>query len=200
MTQFLSLDAIRTLGLYDDLCRLFRRAGMLDFLERRDVTYPCLILEFLVTIMRVEDIFTFRFRDMEYTLSCRDMSSVFGCLHGPALPEYVELSVEGCAQLWMDVTAGTLDKKGGLLKEITHPILRLAHRMLAIPFYGQENSSKISHQGISVLHALCTSGAHLPVWPMLFFHTCHKIRMATSGPICLGGMITMIASSCRCGL
>ena len=28
VTQFLSLDAIRSLGLYDDLCRLFRRAGM----------------------------------------------------------------------------------------------------------------------------------------------------------------------------
>ena len=40
---------------------------------------------------------------------------------------------------------------------------------------------------------MCTSGAPLPVWPMLFFHTWHKIRMATSGPICLGGMITMIA-------
>jgi len=136
VTQFLSLDAIRSLGLYDDLCRLFRRAGMLDFIERRDVTYPCLVLEFLVTIMRFEDMFTFRFCDMEYTLSCRDMSSVFGCVHGPAVPEYVELSVEGCAQFWMDVTAGTLDKKGGYSKEITHPILRLAHRMLAIPFYG----------------------------------------------------------------
>ena len=44
-----------------------------------------------------------------------------------------------------------------------------------------------------MLHAMCTLGATLPVWPMLFFHTCHNIRMASSGPIYLGGMITMIA-------
>ncbi len=128
------MDALRRLGLYDDVHRLFRRSGMAKLLDKSDFTYRCLVMEFLVTVRCSKDKFKFRLLNEKYTMTCDEMSLAFGCTPVPPEPTLVELSAEQCAHFWLDVTRVRLPTAGGYFRSIRHPVLRIAQRILAMPF------------------------------------------------------------------
>ncbi len=103
-TPFVSMDALRPLGLYDIVRRFFQRSGMLDLLEKCDLTYYRLVIEFLVTVIVKNDKYKFRLLNEKYTMTSREMSIAFGCRPVPSEPVFAELSDEECAHFWLDVT------------------------------------------------------------------------------------------------
>ncbi len=58
-THFVPMNVLAQLGLDDIMRQFFQRSGMLDFLEKNDYTYRCLVLEFLTTIEFKNDKFRF---------------------------------------------------------------------------------------------------------------------------------------------
>ena len=93
---------------------------------------------------------------------------------------------------WGDVTGRGFRGGKEYNYHLTHPPLRLAHKVLAMCFFGQGEVNKVSQEDLNYLWTLSQECELIPDWAGIFISNCHKARTNDKGKISMGGMISLL--------
>lgn len=203
-TKFADIPALRSLGLLDGVRALFHSLGWADFLFCEANTYSRLTLEFLSSFrMPTATSIAFRLFNVERHLTFTELNNIFGWrtdgVIGPT-DKYPREFNE--SSFWRSITGlPTYNSRLAKASHIKHPCLRLAHRIVACTLFSRWETGTVSHSELFVLWAMTrpfssnqdsASSVSLNTAAWLA-NKLLKVSESSSGDICCGGLITLIA-------
>ena len=196
-TKFFHEMTLEDLGLLNCTEAMLAHAGLGNFLYLAAPTHANMTVEFLTTLWfwpeegfleRIE----FSYRKRKYVMTADQLRGALG-ITAPPSPNWNPKAITYLHHKWWgDVTGRGF--RGG--KEynyfFTHPPLHLAHKVLAMSFFGHGEVNKVSAEDLKYLMTLSQECEIIPDWAGAFIASCHKARTADKGKISMGGMVTLI--------
>lgn len=200
------MDTLQTLGLLGPVSALLEHGGLGDFVEVSAPTYPALVREFLATLdVRSDGDIRFRMMGREFLETKDTLARAFGITRRWTSAWQSAMSTPPPTETWTLATGLPEGYEGGDYDYlITHPALRLCHRVLSPAFYGMVDPRRVSMRGWVGLYCLTPESTVTPDWVGIFLESCTDMLrqgcQAHPRTISFGGMITLIAYRLRVDL
>jgi len=190
------------LGLSEDVHRLLNKIGLLDFMLRTTPTYERITLEFLSTVEyevhtdwernlpMCTGAITFQLFQMEHRLMLEELGAILGIpVDGPGkLPSDFKPD-----RFWTKITGTEYIAKDAKASQIHNPCFRYVQKCLAYSMFGRGDSQGVISQTELFFMSSMISETPVNVAAFVAAHL-SKVGKAVSGDICVGGIITQIAT------
>ena len=102
-------------------------------------------------------------------------------------------SAQESSLFWKDISGVNTSFHGNFATYITHPCLRLAHRLTASFISSFNDLERVSRRDICHLWAMMDVAIGMPDWVELFLDSCETARWYRQGPLRMGGFVSLIA-------
>lgn len=204
-TKFFDEEALAELGLAEPVETLLTHGGLGGFADLHAPTYPALVREFLATLEIDDGAIEFRLLGRRFQSSKATLGRALGVTLCWSNNWQRAQHRPPPAATW-ELATGQPAKKGGgnYNYSITHPALRLCHKVLNNTFFGQVEINKVSMKAWAWLYCLTPEAEIVPDWVQLFLETCLELlqegAQRTTRTIAFGGLLTLIARRYRLDL
>ncbi|CAI9294645.1 unnamed protein product [Lactuca saligna] len=167
-TKFVCKPALISLGVLEGVTQLFRNIGWENLLNLLAYTYGLPTREFLADSLP---------------------SSNTSTIHDVVPAEFNHET------FWMEITRGIFSCVGrGKATSIIHPCLRIAYRILVCMVFARKEAGQVTKNELLFLWCMTRhERPPIPDFASFFFHKCTHMRSKTSGDICIGGFVTLLA-------
>ncbi|KAJ9544667.1 hypothetical protein OSB04_024374 [Centaurea solstitialis] len=207
-TKFCNSDALHALGISESVTELFKKLEWENLLNLEAATYTPLTLEFLSTLSvdRLDGIH-FRMFNVERYLTDEQLLDIFGFRrpsisrrHGTFCPTDRIAPYFHATSFWRALTGSNeeFDSRHARACLIRHPVMRLAQRILSSTLFARTDTGIVPKYELYVLWAMTDPvGIHDQYYPnglKCILDKFSRTQESSSGEICIGGLITLIAT------
>ncbi|CAI9265571.1 unnamed protein product [Lactuca saligna] len=195
--KFAHVPTLKELHVYNQVKTLFRNIGWHGLLRVHEFSYKVPTAEFLSSVYLDHGIVYFRLMNQDYEISLDQINAIVGAptenTFGPTDP------IQGYYDMtwWTQLTqlhpyVSSADKASSLI----HPMIKVAHRIIASLVAPREERSTISALELKILYAMTHPENNLiPHYGRFLCHKLIRLSASRSGKIVCGGIVSMLAKS-----
>ncbi|CAI9297829.1 unnamed protein product [Lactuca saligna] len=195
--KFAHVPSLKELHVYNQVKTLFRNIGWHNLLRVHELSYKVPTAEFLSSVYLDHGILYFHLMNQDYEISLDQISAIVGAptenTFGPTNP------IQGYFDMtwWTQLTQlHPYVSSAAKASSLIHPVIKVAHRIIASLVAPREERSTISALELKILYVMTHPENNLIPYYGRFL--CYKlIRLSTSqlGKIVCGGIASMLAKS-----
>ncbi|KAL4570292.1 hypothetical protein LXL04_025944 [Taraxacum kok-saghyz] len=196
MQKFAHIPTLRDLYIYRQIRTMFRNIGWGNLLDVCEYSYKRPTLEFLSSANLDHGILQFRMMNQTYQINEDEICELIGAptenAFGPndSVPDYEPLA------FWTQITGqANYDASRARASHIIHPLLRVAHRIIASVIYPRDERSTVNSGELKLLYCMTHPSDRRPHFGSWLSHKLALISGYSSGTIMCGGIVTFLARS-----
>ena len=196
-TRFCDTDALDELGILEGVRTLFRNIGWAGILEIYNAYYERPTVEFLSSVYLAEGGMHFRLMNQNCHITYDEICHIIEApTENTFGPDIDHLDGYNPATFWNRITR----QQSYVPKEcksamIIHPVLRIAHRILASVMFPRPETSTVSSPELLLLWCMTQNLAIKPNFGVYLARRLSSISPDTRGIICIGGLVTILAGA-----
>ncbi|KAL4570143.1 hypothetical protein LXL04_025794 [Taraxacum kok-saghyz] len=194
--KFCNKSSLIDIHISSQIQRLFQNIGWENLLDGLWSSYRKPTLEFLSSVNLDHGVLQFRVMNQTYEINEDEICAIIGAptenAFGPndSVPDYESLA------FWIQITGQpNYDASRARASHIIHPVLRVAHRIIASIIYPRDERSTVNSGELKLLYCMTHPSARRPHFGSWLSHKLAIIGGQSSGTIMCGGVITMLMCS-----
>ncbi|KAI3515814.1 hypothetical protein L1887_14719 [Cichorium endivia] len=198
-TKFMHADSFQTLGVLGGVFALFQNIGWGLFLNLHAYTFETPTREFLSSFERNDNErrVTFRLQGVPLSLAYDDMNRIMGTptenISTPTNPNFEDFDED---DFWFSISGKeSYSSSRSKATDIIHPCIRLAHRILVCTIFAHKEVGQVGKWELYFLWCMTRAVPPIPDFASFFLQKCISVMNEPSGQICIGGLITILATS-----
>ncbi|KAI3737147.1 hypothetical protein L2E82_27142 [Cichorium intybus] len=201
--KFAHPDSLRDMFVFDGVQTLFNNIGWTNILNIHAPSYTRPPQEILSSLNYADDILSFRLNNHTYRIHADQISE----LVGQDLSRTVDIykvkphSKYDPSNIWGAITdQDDYSPSAAKASSIIHPVLRVAHRILASIIFPREERSTVNSLELRLLYHMAANSKSKPHFGKCIGHRLLETARSTRGQIHCGGILTLIVQSPALGL
>ncbi|CAI9296603.1 unnamed protein product [Lactuca saligna] len=195
--KFAHVPTLKELHVYNQVKTLFRNIGWHGLLRVHELSYKVPTAEFLSSVYLDHGILYFRLMNQDYEISLDQINAIVGAptenTFGPTDP------IQGYYDMtwWTQLTQlHPYVSSAAKASSLIHPVIKVAHRIIASLVAPREERSTISALELKILYAMTHPENNLiPHYGRFLCHKLIRLSASRSGKIVCGGIVSMLAKS-----
>ncbi|KAL4565065.1 hypothetical protein LXL04_029147 [Taraxacum kok-saghyz] len=194
--KFCNKTSLIDMHISTQIQRLFQNIGWENLLDAMYSSYRKPTLEFLSSVNLDHGVLQFRVMNQTYEINEDEICGIIDAptdnAFGPndSVPDYNPLA------FWIQITGQTnYDASRARASHIIHPVLRIAHRIVASIIYPRDERSTVNSGELKLLYCMTHPSDRRPHFGAWLSHKLAIIGGQSSGTIMCGGVITMLMYS-----
>ncbi|CAI9273492.1 unnamed protein product [Lactuca saligna] len=199
--KFVDIQALKDLHIYKGVHKLFKNIGWEGLLNLHAVSYQTPMLELLssITFDYQTHLLTFRLLNQTHQFHADILCDMIGAPKArrdiyTAKGRKNVVFEQDCANFWRNISC-EYEYQSGTAKasSIVHPVLKVAHRIIASLLFHQEEISKANKKELEVLWCMINKPAEVPHFGCWVIQKMLRSATSNGGQLHCGGMVSIIA-------
>ncbi|CAI9263093.1 unnamed protein product [Lactuca saligna] len=195
--KFAHVPTLKELHVYNQVKTMFRNIWWHGLLRVHELSYKVPTAKFLSSVYLDHGILYFRLMNQDYEISLDQINAIVGAptenTFGPTDP------IQGYYNMtwWTQLTQlHPYVSSAAKASSLIHPVIKVAHRIIASLVAPREERSTISALELKILYAMTHPENNLiPHYGRFLYHKLIRLSASRSGKIVCGGIVSMLAKS-----